>query len=116
LHNHQFTPQEGFASLHNLPARQREHFASLHNLPAHQREHFASLHNPPAHQREHFASPHCLPAHTQTSITGEPLMKINQISLNRLRNYTHFQFHAEFKDLAGKYYALKKSTTGGSHE
>ena len=30
-------------------------------------------------------------------------MKINQIGLNRLRNDTHFQFHTEFKDLAGKY-------------
>jgi hypothetical protein len=30
-------------------------------------------------------------------------MKINQIGLSRLRNDTHFQFHTEFKDLAGKY-------------
>jgi len=30
-------------------------------------------------------------------------MKINQISLNRLRNDTHFQFHTEFKDLAQKH-------------
>jgi len=32
-------------------------------------------------------------------------MKINPIRLSRLRNDTHFQFHTEFKDLAGKYEA-----------
>ena len=34
-------------------------------------------------------------------------MKINQIGLSRLHNDTHFQFHTEFKDLAGKYNILQ---------
>jgi hypothetical protein len=33
---------------------------------------------------------------------GDPVMKINTITLSRLRNDANFQFHTEFKELAEK--------------
>jgi len=40
-------------------------------------------------------------------------MKINQIRLSRLRNDTHFQFHAEFKDLTAQVGKVSKKKGGG---